>query len=307
MKKNRKELREIWFITEADKSSVDNKSRTLSNAVLMKPRSANGYTYTNRALQQFVEKAGKPKSYFDHSMWNDFNRPVRDLAGFIDNIRLEGDAIRGDAHIAPVEHGDMVLWFAELQPNVVGFSAVSEAIMNDEESEVLEILQVISIDIVTNPATVKGLFERTRKYESLIKKEPEMDEKEKQRLEKEIQALNESNISLKSQIAALTKERNDALDENRSVKRENFIAKTIAEAKLPEKSVTPVFRKQLQEAADEETVKALIEDRKTVAGDSVTGGPSGIMSKDDPKPAPSNGDSVSEADRNAAVGCFRKS
>lgn len=283
MKKNKRELRELWFIAAEDNASVDKATRTLVNAVVLKPKSLNGYVYSQKALEQFVAKAGKPKSYFDHNPWNDVNRSVRELAGYIDNVRLEGEAVRGDAHIGPVEYGDMVLWLGENQPNVVGFSSVSEAMMNDEGTEVMEILQVISVDIVTNPATVKGLFE------SAQQKEPEtMDEKEKQRLERDATALEEKVKALTSQVATLTNERDTAVAANKKLTRESVITNALAEAKLPEKAVTPLFRTQLLEATDEKAVKALIEDRKTVVGDAVISAASSMMSEEKSKSSSDN-------------------
>lgn len=296
--KTQKELRELIFIARDDKSSVDKATRTLKNVVVLRPKSANGYTYTAAAMTQFAEKAGNPKSYFDHSMFSNTNRSVRELAGYLDNIRLEGDAIRGDAHIGPVEYGDMVLWLAEEQPNVVGFSSVSEAMMNDEGTEVLEILQVISVDIVTNPATVKGLFE------SAQNKEPQMDEKEKLRLDGEIKTLEEKVKNLTSQVSTLTTERDAVLEANRKFARESFVNKALSEAKLPEKSVTPLFRSQLLEADDEASVKALIEDRKAVLGDAVSAQSSSIMTN---TPAPSKGENpISEGDVANMASAFPK-
>lgn len=123
-----------------------------------------GYVYGAGALdraialyerrQFFVDHAEEGK---DHSVW--------DLAGVVRNPRRAPDGIRADLELLPTDAGALVRAIAESIPTAAGPSHHAEVVFNEDETEVTEILRVFSVDLVTNPATTRGIFESRRARE----------------------------------------------------------------------------------------------------------------------------------------------
>jgi hypothetical protein len=99
----------------------------------------------------------------DHPDRPDDPRSVRDRFGRLVNVRFEGGRIRADLRYNP-EHpfAATLEWFAENDPSAIGLShnAVGEGKDEAGVFVVRKIVELRSVDLVAEPATTRGLFER---------------------------------------------------------------------------------------------------------------------------------------------------
>jgi hypothetical protein len=141
----------------------------IENTVLITAISANGAgagkrRYSDTALKQIAERAEGLPAYLNHVPNDQAFKPrdVKDLIGVHRNIRYfpaEGK-ITSDLHV--MEHqAPLVFGLAEKLGDVVGNSLVSRGLVQMEgDTEVVrEIAAVRSADLVSDPASTKGLFE----------------------------------------------------------------------------------------------------------------------------------------------------
>ncbi len=89
-------------------------------------------------------------------------RSLRDRIGLVKNVTLKEDGLYGDFHFNP-KHAlaEQIAWDAENAPQNLGFSHDTRgASVNRGGKVVVESIdQVLSVDLVANPATTTGLFE----------------------------------------------------------------------------------------------------------------------------------------------------
>lgn len=102
-------------------------------------------------------------------------RSLRDRIGLVKNVTLREDGLYGDLHFNP-KHAlaEQVAWDAENAPQKLGFSHDTRGTSRNRGGKVIveSIDQVLSMDLVANPATTTGLFEST---DSLSPQEENMD------------------------------------------------------------------------------------------------------------------------------------
>jgi len=141
----------------------------IEGTVLITSQSVNGSgkggrRYSDNALRQIAERAEGLPAYLNHVAAEHAFKPrdVRDLIGSHRNIRYypnEGKIV-SDLHIA--EHqAPLVFGLATTLGGHIGNSLVSRGLVQMEgDTEVVkEIADVRSVDLVSDPATTKGLFE----------------------------------------------------------------------------------------------------------------------------------------------------
>ncbi len=136
-------------------------------------------------------------------------------------------------------------------PEILGVNINGgESIVEDLKELTVEKLTSLRPDIVDS---IKEIYHK----ESKDKNEVENLKKETEKLTKEVDQLKES-----------VKEKDAEIDKYKVAENlrehEKMVEKELAEAELNEKLLTDLFKKQLLEAKDEETVKALIKDRKAI-------------------------------------------
>jgi hypothetical protein len=89
-------------------------------------------------------------------------RPYGDSIGVHRNLRENGDGLYSDFHFNPKHPlADQLCWDAENAPNLVGFSinARGKPKRSGGRCVIEQITHVHSIDLVSRPATTKGLYE----------------------------------------------------------------------------------------------------------------------------------------------------
>lgn len=144
-------------------NSVDREAGVLKDVKVLGYESANGRTYSREA----VAKArgmyeGRPCNINHGHRGASGDRAVSDRFGMLRNVRAVESGLIADLHylkshaLAPV-----VIEAAERMPNAFGLSHNVEGRVRSErgKSIVDEIVKVHSVDLVSDPATTKSLFE----------------------------------------------------------------------------------------------------------------------------------------------------
>lgn len=131
--------------------------------------SKNNRVYLDEALNDIVKLADGIKVNLDH-LSRDANgkaRSVKDLIGKIVRPRQVNGGVFGDLEVLKNQK-DFVFALATQMPELAGMSIVAKGKISDEKDsqgrqQVESVTQLTSIDLVSNPATTKGLFEDENK------------------------------------------------------------------------------------------------------------------------------------------------
>lgn len=111
---------------------------------------------TMRAAVQMYEGV---KVNVNHSVGQ---RQYQDRLGNLVNVKVGRDGLYADLRFNP-KHPvvEQLLWDAKNAPNNVGFSHIAEGKVRRSKGDLIveEIVKVLSVDLVADPATSKGLFE----------------------------------------------------------------------------------------------------------------------------------------------------
>lgn len=262
------------IIGDLKESQVD--GNVIKNVVILSEHSLNKRNYTEDCQRKATTIFEGMKSFVDHGKDGE-NRKVRDLIGYYSNVHYvaEEKKTKGDLNLIPDEpETGKILKMAETMPHLVGNSIHARGRYNTKDGidVVEEIIEAFSGDIVTNPATTKGLFEeKNEEVDSMDIKELTLPILESERpdlfkvYKDEIDGLKESKKSLEQELDDYKAK--EAIAE----KRETVMQK-IKENELPDQLVSDIFIETLIAAKDEKVDK-LIEDRKKLQfiGDGVTG------------------------------------
>ena len=126
--------------------------------------SKNRRQYTADAMQEAAPKYSGTAVYLDHPEMKNLTKPrsYRDRVGTLENCRYEQGSIRGDLRLC-MGHicAKQLLDDAQHNPTACGLSHSVDAKTRREGKLLIieKITRVLSVDIVVNPATTKGLFE----------------------------------------------------------------------------------------------------------------------------------------------------
>lgn len=228
----------------AQELSIDGENRVVRNVALAGPLSRNGYRYSEEALQGAVHLYENRPVFLDHA--NQPQRPLdrstRDLVGTVINSHFSQGRVRGDIRVLDTESGQTFLKLVEAESPGVGMSHVVLAQRNSENKTVDKIVDVISVDVVINPATT-STFRESTEHRSL------------------------PDLSIE-RIAQLEQHRDELLEQNRILKQKldeiqirERVQKQLIESGLPVESISECFHEQLVQAGSEQIRLALIEDR----------------------------------------------
>ncbi len=149
-------------------STVDRESGVISNVSFLGRVSKNGRIYSTTAMQEAAKLHKGAGVYLDHPTEKEEReregvRSVRDLAGHAINARVVADRVRGDVRaLKGTPTGEFLLAVAEQAPSAVGISHRARGaskVGEDGVEHVEHVTAVGGLDLVTEPATVAGLFE----------------------------------------------------------------------------------------------------------------------------------------------------
>lgn len=227
-------------------AKVDRENRMLLGVALLGSVSKNGRRYSKEALRDAVRLYDGVNVYLDHPPLSERRdrkgtRSVRDLVGKIRNPRLAGDRVRGDLQLLQSGEGaGVVLAMAETMPDAAGASHRARGKVRagtDGQPDVVTGLEdVAGVDIVTDPATVDGLFESVREAGGVPWDEITVEDLRQHRPDL-VEALQEE----RTEWDALVREK---LQE------------------VPEKARTAYFREKMREADSAEELDRLVQDRQ---------------------------------------------
>lgn len=150
---------------------VDRENGIIRGVKVLGLESRNNRTYLKEAVARAVGLYEGAKVNVNHPAGSP-NQPrcYEDRLGMLRNVRLEqgNGGLRGDFHFNP-KHAlaEQLIWDAEHSPENVGFSHNVEArcTRKDGKTVVEEITRVVSVDLVADPATTRGLFEHVEPIE----------------------------------------------------------------------------------------------------------------------------------------------
>src|SRR5574343_324195 len=151
-------------ITTLSRDKVDADAGVIHGVKLLGHNSRNGRRYTNEAVRGAVGKYDGTKVYLNHPRRDNAgdDRPFQDWVGKVQSPRVRDDGIYGDIKLRK-ESADYkgIIESAKVFPGDVGFSHVADgqSRMNDDTEIVESINEVLSVDLVTEPATTNGFFE----------------------------------------------------------------------------------------------------------------------------------------------------
>ena len=290
-----------WTLAEAE---VDYENFILKNVAILGPVSTNGRKYPVETQKKALPLFEGIAAYVNHPRLNEMNEPrdMRDLIGEHKNVRVVGDKTVSDLHLidnAVVR--DVILPVAEQKSHIPGNSIVARGKMSKADDGgyiVDQILAVRSVDIVTEPATTKGLFTESKQFsaeadmelksltlEQLKKERPDLFEavsaaltvelETKGAQETEAKALKDKVTALESKVAEqeagiLERDKKIATSELEKAKaqKDSLVEGLFKTARIPDrvkytekdgvKSINPHFRSLMERCQDETEMKELV-------------------------------------------------
>ncbi len=300
------------------KLAVDAEKGIIEGVKILGLASRNGRTYLKETVARAVPLYEGAKVNINHPAKTDPNKPrdYRDRIGQIRNVRMEqGDGgLFGDFHFNP-KHAlaEQLVWDAEHAPENVGFShnVGAKTRRTGQQEIVEEITQVMSVDLVADPATTQGLFEET---DTRTDEEEMMDitiDKLKVERPDLVQQIEEAAIKThvnsegektkqaeqEATVTNMTEELATLKAEKAATERETAIDKLLTEAKLPEAITTEDFLKTVR-AMEADKAKQLIENVQSaykVAGGKPTSTEQHLAEGDETIPNVTDGKSLATA------------
>ncbi len=159
-----KNTENICEIVQSPNLSVDRQAGVIRGVRILGPKSRNGRQYTLEAVTKARNLyEGRPVN-LNHPLRSapGAERPVQDRIGWLENVVVVGGGLTGDVNVINAHSfTPPLLETAERNPRLFGLSHNVEARTRRENGTTLveEIISVQSVDLVSDPATTKSLFE----------------------------------------------------------------------------------------------------------------------------------------------------
>jgi len=239
---------------------VDSEAKVLRNVLLCGKESKNGYKFTPEAFKNSVALYSNLPVCIDHNTENPTGRKIREIAGFITNVRLENGKPYGDIEVeTAIDCGVDLLALAAKKRRGIGMSHVARYKMSRDKRTVEAIEQVVTVDVVVNPATTNSFFEQTQqeiKNMDLEALKAELDQIKGQKavLESDLEKANKLVDQYKTEATQLVSQVTTLRDEIAGIKPEFEKLKTEAKAVADRVEV----EKLLTEAALDITDKVIV-------------------------------------------------
>jgi len=151
----------------AESRTIDREKGVVQNVKIIGTKSRNPRDYTEDALKRAVPLYEGVRVNIDHG-GNELadgvkrDRSYRDRFGVLKRVRFEGDGLYADFHYNPKHQlAEQFAWDVENQPTALGFShiAFGRGKRRGDRYVVEHIETVRSVDLVSDPATTRSLFE----------------------------------------------------------------------------------------------------------------------------------------------------
>jgi hypothetical protein len=272
-------------------ATVDEEASVIRGVKLIGQHSKNNREYPLSVLKSAVSLYEGANVNADHSENPTEPRKIADRIGVIQNARfVEGKGVFGDFHFNPKHSlAEQVKWAARKQPSTVGFSHVASVKAATVRGKTLveSILSVKSVDLVSDPATTRSIFESEGQnmevdfaaltVEQITEKRPDL-----------VEALTKTQETV-SEIKSLKTKLKDTEARLAAIARESEIDKELAEAGLDSKNkthVSEVFRSQLSAIESKDERAKLVGDRVALLKETTKGAVSFTRESTDTKTEP---------------------
>lgn len=146
---------------------VDRERGVIEGVKILGAESKNGRTYTTAAMSRAASLYEGVRVNVDHRAnehddSHKSSRRVADRFGVLKNVRESDGGLYADLHYLKAHPlAEMTAEMAERMPETVGMSHVADGKIRRERGRAVveEITRVFSVDLVSDPATTRGLFE----------------------------------------------------------------------------------------------------------------------------------------------------
>ncbi len=142
---------------------VDSAAGVIHGVKVLGLSSGNGRSYLKEAVSRAAHLYEGARVNVNHPVPGTSRaRDYRDRLGVLRGVRVIDDGLAADLHFNPKHPlAEQLLWDAEHAPENVGLShnVQGRTTRRGEQTIVEEIISVHSVDLVTEPATTKSLFE----------------------------------------------------------------------------------------------------------------------------------------------------
>lgn len=257
-------VRLIEFTSVAD-ARVDRAQAMIRDVRVLGLESSNKNVYAAAAIAKAIPLYEQAMVHLNHPPRGREQevRRYEERIGRLVNVRVDAGGLRGDLSINPKHpHAEQLFWDAEHSPASVGLSHNAEGAgrYKGERFVVEEILSVRSVDLVTDPATARSLFE------SHTTSVQNGDVRCGSDLEAEVAQLREELAAYRRQEA--------------SAERRRAIVQQMEAAGIPRSEASDLFIDLVAREDDRERARMLIEDRARLLRSTGRSGPTSRAASD---------------------------
>jgi hypothetical protein len=282
------ELLQEYVDSGSQRLRVDRAAGVIRGVKLLGLASRNNRRYREQALVDAVGLYEGAKVNINHPKGHPLSpRDYQDRLGVVRGVEFRaGEGLFGDLHFNPKHMlSEQLVWDAEHAPQNVGMShnVLARTKRSGDETVVEAITKVQSIDLVADPATTSGLYEsRELRVES---QEPENGDSRlaldsqlstldsltlEQLRQHRPELIREVENAYEAQLEQLRQRLDEMIAKEKASSRRERIIELLQEHDLPlptkegiadSRLVSSRFIESLMQAADEATVRRLIEER----------------------------------------------
>jgi len=181
MRKNNQLFESQMMLPDSTKFHVDRDAGVIHNVKIIGFTSKNNRVYSRKCLEEAVGLYEDRPVNANHTQAGDEVK-VEDRLGKIKNVRMAESGLYGDFHFLKSHPmTERLLEAAEKMPELFGFSQRAFGTVKANAKgpeEVSKIKQVLSVDLVSDPATNKSLMESFTMQKEIKEEEMSKDEKE---------------------------------------------------------------------------------------------------------------------------------
>jgi hypothetical protein len=285
------ELLQEFVNSGSQRLRVDRAAGVIRGVKLLGLTSRNGRRYRENALVEAVALYEGAKVNINHPKGHPLSpRDYQDRLGVVRGVEFRGgEGLFGDLHFNPKHSlSEQLVWDAEHAPQNVGMShnVLARTTRSGDETVVEAITKVQSIDLVADPATTSGLYEQEEDRGSRVtSREPEGDAPQlasgaqlssldsltlKQLREFRPDLICEVENIYETRLETVKARLDEMIAREEASRRRDRISQLLQEYDLPLPTsegnsdanlVSSQFVATLMHAADDETVRRLIEER----------------------------------------------
>jgi len=233
-------------------ANIDRDNNIIRNICLLTSESRNGRVYLPQAIEQAAALFEGVKAFANHPLKSERGevRDVQDLIGKCKNVRYSQGKLMADLFVLE-SHSGWVFPLATQTPELVGISINAQGKIRKVNGKdvVEEIVEVRSVDLVSEPAATKNLFEDVVSndeaefytgltVEKLRQNRPDLVDE--MLMEKDT-VINQ----FKEEIQALKDELNSYKEKEKQWQKKNLMQELIKDSKLKNENITEVFKSTL--------------------------------------------------------------